>query len=93
MIRCVCFTGVNASCSDAARIRSGFCGRAPLPYLAGPVGVGIVAAARETDASLAVLGPHRRSGLVGHLQGSVAAAVIAHSTIPVMAIPEQPCRR
>jgi nucleotide-binding universal stress UspA family protein len=55
--------------------------------------VGIVAAVRESDASLVVLGPHRRSGLVGHLQGSVAAAVIAHSTIPVMAIPEQPCRR
>ena len=49
--------------------------------------------AKNSDASLIVLGPHRRSGLVGHLQGSVAAAVIAHSTIPVMAIAEQPCRR
>ena len=48
---------------------------------------------RSSDASLIVLGPHRRSGLLGHLQGSVAAAVIAHSTIPVMAIPEAPCRR
>jgi MFS family permease/nucleotide-binding universal stress UspA family protein len=60
---------------------------------AAPTWKGIVAAAQESDASLIVLGPHRRSGLVGHLQGSVAAAVIAHSTIPVMAIPEQPCRR
>jgi nucleotide-binding universal stress UspA family protein len=48
-----------------------------------------VAAADERDASLIVLGPHRRSGLLGHLQGSVAAAVIAHSMIPVMVIPER----
>ncbi len=60
---------------------------------AAPTWKGIVAAAEESSASLIVLGPHRRSGLVGHLQGSVAAAVIAHSTIPVMAIPEQLCRR
>ena len=60
---------------------------------AAPTWKGIVAAAQDSDASLIVLGPHRRSGLVGHLQGSVAAAVIAHSTVPVMAIPEQPCRR
>ena len=32
---------------------------------------------------------HRRSGLLGHLQGSVAAAVIAHSDIPVMVFPER----
>ncbi|WP_206428567.1 universal stress protein [Mycolicibacterium stellerae] len=60
---------------------------------AAPTWKGILAAAEESNASLIVLGPHRRSGLVGHLQGSVAAAVMAHSTIPVMAIPEQPCRR
>jgi nucleotide-binding universal stress UspA family protein len=59
---------------------------------AAPTWKGIVAAADEHNASLIVLGPHRRSGLLGHLQGSVAAAVIAHSTIPVMLIPEQPCR-
>ena len=56
---------------------------------AAPTWKGIVAAAGERDASLIVLGPHRRSGLLGHLQGSVAAAVIAHSTIPVMVIPER----
>ena len=60
---------------------------------AAPTWKGIVAAAEESQASLIVLGPHRRSGLVGHLQGSVAAAVMAHSTIPVMAVPEQLCRR
>jgi nucleotide-binding universal stress UspA family protein len=58
---------------------------------AAPTWKGILQAAEQSDASLIVLGPHRRSGLIGHLQGSVAAAVIAHSTIPVMAIPEAPC--
>ena len=37
--------------------------------------------AEEREASLIVLGSHRRSGLVGHLLGSVAAAVVTHSTI------------
>ncbi|MGZ6590213.1 MAG: universal stress protein, partial [Solirubrobacteraceae bacterium] len=36
----------------------------------------MVRAADEASASLIVLGPHRRSGLVGHLHGSVAAAVV-----------------
>ena len=56
---------------------------------AAPTWQGIVRAADEHGASLIVLGPHRRSGLLGHLQGSVAAAVIAHSDIPVMVFPER----
>jgi nucleotide-binding universal stress UspA family protein/MFS family permease len=56
---------------------------------AAPTWKGIVRAADEHDASLIVLGPHRRSGLLGHLQGSVAGAVIAHSDIPVMVVPER----
>ena len=55
---------------------------------AAPTWKGIVAAADEHNASLIVLGPHRRSGLLGHLQGSVAAAVVAHSTTPVLVIPQ-----
>lgn len=55
---------------------------------AAPTWKGIVHAADEHGASLIVLGPHRRSGLLGHLQGSVAAAVIAHSTKPVLVVPE-----
>jgi nucleotide-binding universal stress UspA family protein len=55
---------------------------------AAPTWKGIVEAADQHDASLIVLGPHRRSGLLGHLQGSVAAAVITHSTTPVLVIPE-----
>lgn len=35
-----------------------------------------------------VIGPHRRSGFLGHLQGSVAAAVVAHATTPVLVVPE-----
>jgi nucleotide-binding universal stress UspA family protein len=56
---------------------------------AAPTWKGIVHAADEHGASLIVLGPHRRSGLLGHLQGSVAGAVIAHSGIPVMVFPER----
>ena len=47
---------------------------------AAPTWKGIVETAEEHQASLIVLGSHRRSGLVGHLLGSVAAAVVAHAT-------------
>jgi MFS family permease/nucleotide-binding universal stress UspA family protein len=57
---------------------------------AAPTWKGIVAAADEHHASLIVLGPHRRNGLLGHLQGSVAAAVLAHTATPVLIVPEQP---
>ncbi|MHA3024713.1 MFS transporter [Mycobacterium sp. BMJ-28] len=55
---------------------------------ASPTWKGIVGAAREHQASLIVLGPHRRNGLLGHLQGSVAAAVVAHTDTPVLIVPE-----
>ena len=53
-----------------------------------PTWKGIVAAAEEHGASLIVLGPHRRNGLLGHLQGSVAAAVVAHTATPALLIPQ-----
>jgi MFS family permease/nucleotide-binding universal stress UspA family protein len=56
---------------------------------ASPTWKGIVEVADEYDASLIVLGPHRRGGFLGHLQGSVAAAVIAHTSKPVLVIPEE----
>jgi MFS family permease/nucleotide-binding universal stress UspA family protein len=59
---------------------------------AAPTWKGIVKAAEQASASVIVLGPHRRSGIVGHLQGSVAAAVVSHSPTPVLLIPEQPCQ-
>ena len=43
---------------------------------AAPTWKGIVETAEEHKASLIVLGSHRRSGLAGHLLGSVAAAVV-----------------
>jgi MFS family permease/nucleotide-binding universal stress UspA family protein len=55
---------------------------------AAPTWQGIVKTAVKHDASLIVLGPHRRSGLLGHLQGSVAAAVVAHSTTPILIVPQ-----
>jgi nucleotide-binding universal stress UspA family protein len=57
---------------------------------AAPTWKGIVGAADEHNASLIVLGPHRRNGLLGHLQGSVAASVVAHSATPVLIVPQRP---
>jgi nucleotide-binding universal stress UspA family protein len=53
---------------------------------AAPTWRGIVEVAEERGASLIVLGPHRRSGLMGHLQGSVSAAVLAHSDASVLIV-------
>jgi nucleotide-binding universal stress UspA family protein len=51
-----------------------------------PTWKGIVQAARDNHASLIVIGSHRHSGLVGHLVGSVAAAVIAHAECPILVV-------
>jgi nucleotide-binding universal stress UspA family protein len=67
---------------------AGFLARS-LAVEAAPTWKGIVKAADQHGASLIVLGPHRRSGLLGHLQGSVAAAVVAHCDTPVLIVPEQ----
>jgi len=53
---------------------------------AAPTWKGIVETAELREASLIVLGSHRRSGLVGHLLGSVAAAVVAHSPSSVLVV-------
>jgi nucleotide-binding universal stress UspA family protein len=53
---------------------------------AAPTWKGIVETAEEHQASLIVLGSHRRSGLVGHLLGSVAAAVVTHSASSVLVV-------
>ncbi|WP_082963375.1 universal stress protein [Mycolicibacterium peregrinum] len=71
--------------------RAGFSARS-VTVEAAPIWKGIVETAQELNASLIVVGPHRRSGLLGHLEGSVAGAVVAHSTTPVLVIPED-CRR
>ena len=51
-----------------------------------PTWKGIVETAEERDASLIVLGSHRRTGLVGHLLGSVAAAVVSHAACSVLVV-------
>jgi nucleotide-binding universal stress UspA family protein len=51
-----------------------------------PTWKGIVEVAEEQGANLIVLGSHQRSGLRGHLLGSVAAAVAAHSTSAVLIV-------
>jgi nucleotide-binding universal stress UspA family protein len=53
---------------------------------AAPTWKGITGTADEKGASLIVLGSHRRTGLKGHLLGSVAAAVVAHSTLSVLVV-------
>ena len=51
---------------------------------AAPTWKGIVKAAEDRQASLIVLGSHRRAGVVGHLLGSVASAVVARSVTSVL---------
>jgi nucleotide-binding universal stress UspA family protein len=53
---------------------------------AAPTWKGIVETAAEHQASLIVLGSHRRSGIVGHLLGSVAAAVVTHAAGSVLVV-------
>jgi nucleotide-binding universal stress UspA family protein len=78
----------GASLAEAAGFRA-----QSIAVEAAPTWKGIVRAADQHGASLIVLGPHRRSGLLGRLQGSVAGAVKSHSDIPVMAFPsDEPLR-
>ena len=60
-----------------------------LAVKAAPTWKGIVETAQELNAGLIVIGSHRRTGLVGHLTGSVAAAVVAHSTASVLVVHQQ----
>jgi nucleotide-binding universal stress UspA family protein len=53
---------------------------------AAPTWKGIVETVVAYQAGLIVVGSHRHRGLVGHLVGSVAAAVVAHSNSPVLIV-------
>jgi nucleotide-binding universal stress UspA family protein len=53
---------------------------------AAPTWKGIIQTAEQHDVSLIVLGAHRHTGLVGHLLGSVAAAVVSHATCSVLIV-------
>jgi nucleotide-binding universal stress UspA family protein len=71
----------GASLAERAGFRS-----QSLAVKAAPTWKGIVETAEEHKASLIVLGSHRRRGVVGHLLGSVAAAVVTHSTASVLVV-------
>jgi nucleotide-binding universal stress UspA family protein len=71
----------GASLAEAAGFRP-----ESMAIAAAPTWKGIVEVAEQRNASLIVLGPHRRTGLVGHLLGSVTAAVMAHSTASVLVV-------
>jgi len=56
---------------------------------AAPTWKGIVKIAEDQQASLIVLGSHHRSGIIGHLLGSVSAAVVTHSASSVLVVPQR----
>jgi nucleotide-binding universal stress UspA family protein len=53
---------------------------------AAPTWKGILKIANECEASLIVLGSHRRSGIFGQLLGSVASAVVTHAGTSVLVV-------
>jgi nucleotide-binding universal stress UspA family protein len=57
---------------------------------AAPTWKGIVETAEDRKASLIVLGSHSRSGVLGKLLGSVAAAVVTHSASSVLVVHRRP---
>jgi nucleotide-binding universal stress UspA family protein len=58
----------------------------PLTVEAAPTWKGLVEVANEHKCGLIVIGSHQRSGLLGHLAGSVAAATISHFESSVLVI-------
>jgi nucleotide-binding universal stress UspA family protein len=65
--------------------QAGFRARS-LAVNAAPAWKGIITVADEHEAGVIVLGSHRRAGIIGHLLGSVTAAVVAHSTVSVLVV-------
>ena len=73
--------------ADGAELanNAGFKAR-PLTVEAAPTWKGLVKVADEHKCGLIVIGSHQRSGLLGHLAGSVAAATVAHFESSVLVI-------
>jgi nucleotide-binding universal stress UspA family protein len=65
--------------------KAGFKAR-PLTVEAAPTWKGLVKVADEHRCGLIVIGSHQRSGLLGHLAGSVAAATVSHFESSVLVI-------
>ena len=53
---------------------------------AAPTWKGLVQVAEEHTCGLIVIGSHQRSGLIGHLAGSVASATVSHFETSVLVI-------
>lgn len=66
-------------------VKAGFNAR-PLTVEAAPTWKGLVQVAEEHRCGLIVIGSHQRSGLLGHLAGSVAAATVSHFESSVLVI-------
>jgi nucleotide-binding universal stress UspA family protein len=58
----------------------------PVTVEAAPTWKGLVQVAEEHRCGLIVIGSHQRSGLLGHLAGSVAAATVSHFESSVLVI-------
>jgi nucleotide-binding universal stress UspA family protein len=58
----------------------------PLTVEAAPTWKGLVQVANDHRCGLIVIGSHQRSGLLGHLAGSVAAATVSHFESSVLVI-------
>ncbi|HEX4305936.1 MAG TPA: universal stress protein [Solirubrobacterales bacterium] len=58
----------------------------PVTVEAAPTWKGLVQVADEHKCGLIVIGSHQRSGLLGHLAGSVAAATVSHFESSVLVI-------
>jgi nucleotide-binding universal stress UspA family protein len=65
--------------------KAGFTAR-PLTVEAAPTWKGLVQVADDHRCGLIVIGSHQRSGLLGHLAGSVAAATVSHFESSVLVI-------
>jgi nucleotide-binding universal stress UspA family protein len=61
-------------------------GARPVTVEAAPTWKGLVGVAEEHKCGLIVIGSHQRSGLLGHLAGSVAAATVSHFESSVLVV-------
>jgi nucleotide-binding universal stress UspA family protein len=75
----------TAAHGAAIAAKAGFKAR-PLTVEAAPTWKGLVQVADEHKCGLIVIGSHQRSGLLGHLAGSVAAATVSHFESSVLVI-------
>jgi nucleotide-binding universal stress UspA family protein len=75
----------TAALGASLAVKAGFRAQS-LAIKAAPTWKGIVATAEEHQASLIVIGSHRHAGLIGHLVGNVASAVIAHAKCSVLVV-------